>query len=161
MRTLSLMVIILCLMAGYAHSSGVSDEARKIDDFPDICCEDEMARLDNFAIELQNEPEARGYIIIYGGRYYVSCYNQTRPRRPRRGEALMRAARMPEYLNVRGINPQRVTMIDGGYRESWMAELWIVSKGAHPPKPTPTLQLKDIKFRKGKVSSRHFECSEI
>jgi len=32
-------------------------------------------------------------------------------------------------------------------------EIWIVPKDAEPPKPTPTLTERDIKFRKGKPFS--------
>jgi hypothetical protein len=39
--------------------------ARKIDEYGSIRFGDEQARLDNFAIELQNDPTARGFIIIY------------------------------------------------------------------------------------------------
>ena len=64
---------------------------RKFDEFGDINCEDEMARLDNFAIQLQQEPSWRGYIIFYGGRRF-------RGRLPRVGEAAARAGRMKPYL---------------------------------------------------------------
>lgn len=42
--------------------------SRKFDEYGDINFEDEKARLDNFAVQLQNEPSARGYIIAYSGR---------------------------------------------------------------------------------------------
>jgi hypothetical protein len=41
-------------------------------------------------------------------------------------------------------------LIDGGYREEFIQEIWIVPNGAKAPIPTPTLQEKDIKFAKGK-----------
>ncbi|MBC7909727.1 MAG: hypothetical protein H7Y30_04450 [Pyrinomonadaceae bacterium] len=162
MRKLLLLVIILSLMSGAVYPAVVDrPTASKFDEFADICCEDEMARLDNFAIELQNNPEARGVIIFYGGRLYPSCYNRNQPRRPRRGEALMRTERMMEYLvRTRGINQTRLVWMNGGYRESWTAELWLLPKGADLPTATPTLQLKDIEFRKGKVRSSDFACME-
>jgi hypothetical protein len=42
-----------------------SDSARKIDSFGAIACDDAMARLDLFAHELGNDPEAFGYIVVY------------------------------------------------------------------------------------------------
>jgi hypothetical protein len=42
--------------------------ARKIDEYGNIRFNDEKARLDNYAIELQNDPTAQGYLICYGGR---------------------------------------------------------------------------------------------
>jgi len=53
---------------------------RQFDEFGDINCEDEMARLDNFAIQLQNEPAAKGVMIFYGGRRFKG-------RLPKQGEA--------------------------------------------------------------------------
>ena len=51
---------------------------RKFDEFGDINCEDEMARLDNFAIQLQNEPCTKGVIIFYGGRTFQRTIAETR-----------------------------------------------------------------------------------
>ena len=41
-------------------------KARKFDEYGNIRFNDEKARLDNFAIQLQNEPTSQGYIIGYG-----------------------------------------------------------------------------------------------
>ncbi len=162
MRKLLLMVIIFSLMSGAVYPAVVElPIASKLDEFADICCEDEMARLDNFAIQLQNNPEARGVIIFYGGRLYPSCYSRNQPRRPKRNEATFRARRMIEYLVMtRSINQTRLVLMNGGYRESLMAELWMLPKGAGLPTATPTLQLKYIEFRKGKVRPSDFECME-
>ncbi|HEX7173959.1 MAG TPA: hypothetical protein VF240_01570, partial [Pyrinomonadaceae bacterium] len=43
-------------------------QARSFDDFSNIPRDDEKARLDNFAIQLQNEPGAAGHVIIYPAR---------------------------------------------------------------------------------------------
>ena len=37
---------------------------RSFDEFPALARNDEKARLDNFAIELQNDPSTRGYVIV-------------------------------------------------------------------------------------------------
>ncbi len=126
----------------------------KFDEFGDINCEDEYARLDNFAIQLQNTPSAQGYIIFYGGRRF-------RGRLPRKGEAAVRAARLNPYLvNRRGISAARVVVIDGGYQEDFYVELWIVPAGETPPEPSnTTIPASQIKFRKGKVSKRQFQCN--
>jgi hypothetical protein len=42
--------------------------ARKFDEFSDIQSSDLMARLDNFAIQLQNEPTVKGFILVYRSR---------------------------------------------------------------------------------------------
>jgi hypothetical protein len=160
MKKLLSAMAIFALFVSVTSLAQTSNKTKEFDKFGSICCEDEMARLDNFAVHLQNEPEAKGYIIFYEGRRYASCNNR-RPLMPRRGEAAARAARMKPYLtDARGLDPQRVIIINGGYREEWTAELWLVPKGAEPPKPTPTLRAKDIKFRKGKIGRREYECME-
>jgi hypothetical protein len=107
--------------------------ARLFDQYGNIAFNDEKARLDNYAIQLQNEPGSQGYIIAYGGR------------RGRAGEAQARADRAKDYLvNTRGIDPGRIVTVDGGYREDLTVELWIVPQGATPPTASPTLQQSDV-----------------
>ena len=111
-----------------------------------------MARLDNFAVQLQNTPSVKGYIIFYGGRRF-------RGRLPRVGEAAARVGRLKPYLvDRRGIPTDQVVVINGGYQKSFSIELWIVPPGTEPPKPN-TLPASQIKFRKGKVNKRQFQCN--
>jgi hypothetical protein len=93
--------------------------ATKFDEYGNIRFNDEKARLDNYAIQLQNQPGAQGYIIAYG-----SCA----------GEAQARADRAKDYLvNTRGIDAGRIVTMDGGCRADLTVELWIVPTGATPP----------------------------
>jgi hypothetical protein len=152
--------IICCVLVLNSYAAIAPLEAKLFDKFGDICCEDEKARLDNFAVQLQNEPEVQGYIIFYGGRRhnYPYCHSP-RQRLPRRGEAEARVERLKTYLvNSRGLDAKRITVVNGGYRDSWESELWIVPKGAHPPAPTPTVNPQDIRFRRGKIKRRDYEC---
>src|SRR5947209_3429637 len=140
MKQFLLLMIACCGIAINSHAFANRPEARKFDEFGNICCEDEKARLDNFANEIRGNPGTRGYIIFYGGRRDSSC-NNSPLRLPRRGEAEARAARMKPYIvNTRGTEPNRIVMINGGYRERWTAELWVVPQGANPPTPTPTVR---------------------
>ena len=147
----SLIIIVIIFLATPVDAES---PISKFDEFGDINCEDEMARLDNFAIQLQNTPSARGYMIFYGGRRF-------RGRLPRVGEAAARAGRMKPYLvNRRGIPTEQVVVINGGYQKSFVVELWIVPAGAEPPKlSTITVPASQIKFRKGKVNKRQFQCN--
>ncbi len=93
--------------------------ATKFDEYGNIKFNDEKARLDNYAIQLQNQPGAQGYIIAYG-----SCA----------GEAQARADRAKDYLvNTRGIDAGRIVTMDGGCRSDLSVELWIVPTGATAP----------------------------
>ena len=97
-------------------------ECRKFDEYSDLKFNDEKARLDNFAIQLQQEPGSQGYYVIFG-----SCD----------GEADQRSARAVDYLvNNRGIDRGRITVVNGGCRETLTVELWICPTGA--PAPTPS-----------------------
>jgi hypothetical protein len=109
----------------------------KIDEYGNIKFEDEKARLDNYAIELQNDPEFVGYIVGYGGR------------RSRRGEASRRIERAKRYIvTVRGIDASRLVTIDGGYREELTVELRLRAKVMSPPEPVPTVDPTEVKFIK-------------
>ncbi|HSE36955.1 MAG TPA: hypothetical protein VLG74_06595, partial [Blastocatellia bacterium] len=93
--------------------------ARQFDEYGNIRFNDEKARLDNYAIQLQNDPSATATIIAYG-----SCT----------GEGQARADRAKDYLvNTRGIEAGRITTIDGGYRADLTVQLWIVPSGADAP----------------------------
>ena len=93
--------------------------AVKFDEYGNIKFNDEKARLDNFAIQLQNQPGSTGTIIAYG-----SC----------EGEAQARADRAKDYLvNTRGIEAGRITTIDGGCRADLAVQLWVVPTGADAP----------------------------
>lgn len=108
---------------------------RLFDQYGNISTEDEHARLDNFAIQLQNEPQARGYIMAYGGRVTYA------------GEALERLARAKDYLTrTYNFMDERIVTTDGGYREDLTFELWIIPLDVTPPTPTPTLQPEDVQF---------------
>lgn len=144
--------LVLAVLAFCVTGSAALAPISKFDEFGDIKCEDEMAHLDNFAVHLQNGPANKGVIIFYGGRRF-------RGRLPKRSEAAARAARLRSYLvQRRGIPTDQVIIIDGGYREEWFAELWVVPPGATTPIPQPTIPAEKIKFRKGKANPRDYEC---
>ena len=94
--------------------------AQKWDEFGNIRGCDMKARLDNFAIQLQNEPSSTGYIATYSvpvnGRNF--------------GEDL--AERAKDYLvNTRGIEASRIATVNGGQRNELTTQLWI----ARPTSP--------------------------
>jgi len=104
----------------------------------DVCCscsfDDQKARLDNLAVELQTDPTAMTYVIAYGSRT------------SRIGQADLLGDRARDYLTAnRGIDQSRITVINGGFREEDCVELWIIPSGAVPPQPTPTVQAGDVR----------------
>jgi hypothetical protein len=125
--------------------SAVCGLRSKFDEYGDIKFADEEARLDNYAIQLEIAPDQRAYLVVYGGRRAVAA------------EAEMRGARAKNYLvNVRKIDPTRVTVIDGGHREDLAVELWLLPAGAEPPEPYPHLKPEEVQiiFEKPKRRDR-------
>ena len=105
---------------------------QRFDEFPSVSFDDDKARLDNLAIELQNNPGSRGHIIVYAGRA------------SRAGTADGLGERARAYLiGTRGIDAGRITVVNGGFRERSTYELWLVPVGADAPQPTPTVQSGD------------------
>jgi hypothetical protein len=108
--------------------------SQEFDECNNCTFDDQKARLDNLAVELQNDPSTSVYIIAYGGR--MDPLGQV--------EVLMSRAR--EYLiSQRGIDASRLVVVNGGFREEDSVELWIVPSGAKPPQATPTVKAGDLK----------------
>jgi hypothetical protein len=100
------------------------NKPHKFDEYYDIARNDEKARLDNYAIELQQQPGSQGYVIVYPSRKGGASAAQAR------------AQRIVDYLvNTRGLDSHRVVTIMGPVREDWLFELWVVPEGAPPPVP--------------------------
>lgn len=101
-------------------------ECKKFDEFPAIAYNDEKARLDNFAIGLQNDPTATAYVIVYPGQ------------RGRANEVQRHTKRVVDYLvNSRGLSAQRIVTLVGPSRDVLIVELWLCPQGAKPPASTP------------------------
>ena len=91
----------------------------------DVCCscanDDLKARLDNFAIELNNDPSTTAYVIIY-------------PTGSAKSDKVRTLVR--DYLvSTRGIDPSRIVFLQGRSGDEGCVELWLVPKGATPPTP--------------------------
>lgn len=109
--------------------------AQKVSEYRDITFADEKGRLDDFAAELERDPQALGYILAYAGR------------RAYKGEAERRGRRAKSYLVERhGLSGERVVVIDGGFREERTVELFVVPTGATPPGATPTVDPEQVQI---------------
>lgn len=115
------------------------------DSYGQMPFEDAEARLDSFVLQLQNmnegKPHYRGFIIIYAGR---SAYA---------AEAGTLAECSKNYLvNVRNAAPDSVIAADGGYRDQFTVELYIMPNDAYPPLLMPTVSPKQIEILPGHIS---------
>ena len=101
--------------------------SRRFDEFPDIARNDEKARLDNFAIEMQNDQTATAYVIVYPGKGSKG---------KKRDEVQQHAARVVDYLvNSRHLDQRRIVTLVGPMRDQLGVELWVTPQGATPPNP--------------------------
>lgn len=137
MRVTKKLLLCFCLVLIVVADSSAAVKSRKVMEYDDTNWEDEISRLDYLGNLLRSEPNSLGYIIVYGGR------------RGRRDYAKKRAACIEDYMRRRlGFNKDRVKVINGGYREGTMVEMWIVPSGECAPKATPTVAPKEVKFTK-------------
>ena len=110
-----------------------------LDSFGDIKFEDEKARLDNFAIQLSNEPQVTGYILMSAGQTTF------------KNEAKQRLARAKSYLvNVREIDPNRVVTLDCGFTTDLTITFHLYRFGTTPPECSSigVIPLSEVKFTK-------------
>jgi hypothetical protein len=99
-----------------------ADIAREFDTFGNLKPDDIKARIDNFFVELNQNPNAQGYIINYGTPAQIKA----------RRAVIMKAINRPGT----GYDPSRVTFIDGtDTGEGVKTRLFIVPAGATPPTP--------------------------
>lgn len=95
-------------------------EPEAVDEFGTAVDDDVKARVDNFYIRLNNDPNAQGYIINYGT--------------PK--EVARREAQIKKAINFRKYDMSRVTMVNGGDQGTGVnTKFYIVPPGAETPQP--------------------------
>lgn len=96
---------------------------RKFDEFAELSRNDEKARLDNFFIDLQNDPTSTAHVIVYPAQGGKSGAVQTQ------------TSHIIDYLvNSRGLDARRIVTKVGTPRGGMAVELWSCPQGATPPK---------------------------
>lgn len=147
MKWLTSTILLLSLFS-YAFAQ----EARKIEEFGNLGCDDFLTRKDNFIYYLNLEPNAIGYIFVYEGKLQEFDYSKEKVQTyyvlPRVGEARRYLVGMKDRFEMGRFPLERLVFANAGFREKFTVEFWIKPSDASPPKPTPTLT--KIKYRKGK-----------
>ena len=116
-----LLVYVALVFSSLTLAQTSNATARKFDEFGDIQASDLIARLDNLAIQVQNEPGSKAFLIVY------------RTRRDLRGLSNRYAHRMRSYLiNMRGLPSDRIITVDGGVAPCLWQEIWVVPPGTAP-----------------------------
>jgi hypothetical protein len=99
---------------------------RKFEELTKLSSRTNKEKLDAFGHQLRAD-DAVAYLVSYAGR--VSC----------RREALARARLVRKYLvSNGGVDPSRIKVIDRGFHDDWVVELWLA------PKLAPPLRKKSI-----------------
>lgn len=110
-----------------AQQKKPASPVKKFDEFGSVGHCDLTARLDNFAIQVQNIPRSKAYIVEYG------------PEIEGAGNERRNLAFARDYLlNTRGLEAARIKTIYGGRNNDLhqpKIQLWIIPKGVQPPEP--------------------------
>lgn len=93
-------ILALLLVAHAQASAQKSFVIRKFDEYGQLRHCDHLARLDNYAIQLQNDPLMRGYIVVYA---------------PESANKQIRNSIKDYLVNARGIPAKRLKTIYAGY----------------------------------------------
>ena len=134
---ISLVLFGFCLLPLHERARSLpATPSSPFDDYGNICWEDESARLDNFAIALQNQPTATGHIMVYAGR--LSCPD----------EAKSRGNRAKSWLVQRGVPPRQIVVRNGGFQKEVRTMLVVYPKGADDYDYPTSLPKDEVSIRK-------------
>jgi hypothetical protein len=131
---LSSCVMLIMVDRLYAQAD---NSVRKFDSYGAFACDASMWRLDSFEVELRNEPNAFGYIVVYPernglpGKYQSYLY-------------------FPEYYLAftRNIPRERLVTLRGEYRDNLTTELWIGPAAASLPITPASTEHDSVTLRK-------------
>jgi hypothetical protein len=99
----------------------------KCDEFDSGPFDDTKARFDNCVLQLQGNPDAQLYVIIYQGTDKLSMTRNTYDKISKRT--------LDYLVKMRGVDPRRISIVKWGDRPRTAFEIWLVPPGAQPPVP--------------------------
>lgn len=117
-----------------ADSSILGIVPHKIDEYSAIPLGSERKQLEKLRKQLLTYPTTKGYLIVYAGR------------QARVGEARRIAKRAKKYLVNQGVYARRIQLVNGGYRDKWTVELYLIPVGAIPPDAKPTVDPNKVQI---------------
>ena len=124
-KVLTFVLCLICLLMPFAavgQEHTEKSQARQIDGFyPDQVVSPIIARFDNFAQQLQSEPDSSAYVITY--RYYSELP----------GKSFRTLNWVKKYLMyIDKIPPEKIALVDGGVSHCPVTELWLAPSGTIP-----------------------------
>ncbi|HEY8561712.1 MAG TPA: hypothetical protein VIL74_15155 [Pyrinomonadaceae bacterium] len=137
--------------------SAQKPEARKIDEFGDHPCSLVLNAVPAYYVAMGEIPGSTLFIIYYEGKHFKeNVWNkklksyESKWVYPRRGDALNRAKEVGLVAKDNKFSVENLVYVNGGYREKFTLEIWLVPPGAAQPEPASTLTETDVTFEKGK-----------
>lgn len=121
-----------CVLQASA-SVKIIPKARKFGDLGELPAETVSFHMKTLAKFLSDTTD-NVFIIGYAGR------------KSERGFALNWLRKLRGELTTAGVSPRRINAIDGGFREEPLFDFWIVPPGAEPPRPSPTIDRREIVY---------------
>lgn len=102
---------------------GAKKEARKVDEFGNISCDDLSARLDNFSLQIKELKDSKGYILVYEGNVLKPLYNKNgTTAKPHRGEARAQIMTMKTRFKFLRFDDTKIVFVNGGFRKNFTVE---------------------------------------
>jgi len=105
-------------------------------------------KLDDLTKMLQGDPQYDAWILSYGGKRTCAA------------EAKQRAESAKEYLVDKGISPQRIVVLDAGFHEEWVVELWLVIHGTPGPTPNPSVKPETVRII-NRTKRQRYKCHKL
>jgi hypothetical protein len=113
------LILIVIVMSSVAFAqTDENPQAVKIDEFERATNGYVKMKMDNFYVELNNNPTAQGYIINFGTAREIA----------------IRERQIRNAINFRKFDASRITIVNGGFRGVVKTEFWIVPAGGENPK---------------------------
>jgi hypothetical protein len=130
-------------------SQPAQNEAKLTDEFGNLGSEERSARFDIFFQEIQRSPESIGYVFLYCGK---KC---------RYGEIEAHLRGIELKTAIRKFNRSRLVIVNAGFRDDFVTELWLVAKGQYPPTPRSTVNIKYVVFaERRKYLIEAYDCCD-
>jgi len=135
-KTIQIVFLTICFVLNvFAQESGEPAQKEdskipiKVDEFGKLGGCDLNARVQNFFIELNNDPSATGYIIVYQGKNEL----------PANRNLYLMEKRIQDEMRLQALDSARIVFVRGGFRNEIATELFRVPSGAAAPEPTDTI----------------------
>lgn len=129
-----LLLVISCAAQSNSQKSVSTPKAQKVAEVLYFCNTELDMRIGGFVKILRKTPSAKVYVIVYPNPKIVEWAGYL-------------VSNTRSMLKERKIAPNRIVLLEGGFREDTTAEFFIVPEGAVPPVPTPTLDDKGIALK--------------